>query len=337
MRPDSYSPRGEWAIAIAMLVGVLVALFLFLGIQEADAAQPGGLAAASRAQDCGDVVVQFKPEGSGGAHAIQATNVSCNVARSVAKSCVKGTVAGGWTATTWDGKVTLAKADKKVRYTGVGGGGCGFQQQGCHDFGYRGVGFFGLEAVGISCGGAWTTEDAGATWSSASKGMWAAYMPPDQRENPAVQDPHRIVRCRDHPDTLWTQHHNAQFRSTDGAAAWSTISETFGFAVAAHPKNAETAWFVPAQKDEFRIPADGDFCVLKTEDGGKSFRRITAGLPPKPCYDLIYRHALDVDAEGRALAFGSTTGNLWASGDSGESWRTVSNHLPPIYCLKFAH
>jgi hypothetical protein len=191
--------------------------------------------------------------------------------------------------------------------------------------------------VGISCGGAWTTGDAGASWANASKGMWAAYMPPEEKENPAVQDPHRIVRCRDHPETLWTQHHNAQFRSTNGAAEWNTISDTFGFAVAAHPKNADTAWFVPAQKDEFRIPADGDFCVLKTEDGGKSFRRITAGLPPKPCYDLIYRHALDVDEEGRALAFGSTTGNLWTSGDSGESWRVVSHHLPPIYCLKFAH
>lgn len=191
--------------------------------------------------------------------------------------------------------------------------------------------------VGISCGGAWITADAGESWGNAAKGMWAAYMPPDQREDPAVQDPHRIVRCRDHPETLWTQHHNAQFRSTDGAKEWNTISETFGFAVAAHPKDAETAWFVPAQKDEFRIPTDGDFCVLKTVDGGKSFRRITAGLPAKPCYDLIYRHALDVDGEGRDLAFGSTTGNLWASGDSGESWRVVSHHLPPIYCLKFVH
>jgi hypothetical protein len=154
MRPDTYSARGEWAIAIAMIVGVLVALVLFLGIQEAAAAQPGGLAAASRAQDCGDVVVQFKPEGSGGAHAIKATNVNCEVARNVAKSCVKGTVAGGWTGTSWDGRVTLTNGGKKIRYTGVGGGGCGFQQQGCKDFGYRGVGFFGLEAVGISCGGA---------------------------------------------------------------------------------------------------------------------------------------------------------------------------------------
>jgi photosystem II stability/assembly factor-like uncharacterized protein len=188
--------------------------------------------------------------------------------------------------------------------------------------------------LGISCGGAWGTDDGGRSWSNRTQGMWAAYMPPDQRENPNTQDPHRIVRCRRHPDTLWTQHHNGMFRSTDGAKAWSTISETFGFAVAAHPGDPLTAWFVPAQKDEMRIPEDGAFCVLKTEDGGNSFRRITAGLPDKPCFDLIYRHALDVDDAGRDLAFGSTTGNLWASADAGESWHTVSHHLPPIYCLK---
>lgn len=154
MRFGTASPRGEWAIAIAMVLGVLLALLLFAGIQEASAAQPGGLAAASAARDCGDVVVQFKPEGSGGAHAIKATGVGCQVARNLARSCIKGTVANGWTATTWDGRVQLSQAEKQVHYTGVGGGGCGFQQQSCKDFGYRGVGFFGLEAVGISCGGA---------------------------------------------------------------------------------------------------------------------------------------------------------------------------------------
>lgn len=147
MRPDSYSARGEWAIAIAMVVGVAVALALFFQIQEAGATQRSS-------RSCGDVVVQFHPEGSGGAHAIQATGIGCEPARNVARSCVKGTVLSGWTATTWDGKVQLTKDGKRIRYTGVGGGGCGFQQQSCQDFSYRGVGFFGPESVGISCGGA---------------------------------------------------------------------------------------------------------------------------------------------------------------------------------------
>jgi len=73
--------------------------------------------------------------------------------------------------------------------------------------------------VGVSCGGCWTTRDGGQTWEVHSKGMRAAYMPPEQAENPNVQDPHRVVRCRAQPDTLWTQHHNGIWRSTDNAAS----------------------------------------------------------------------------------------------------------------------
>ncbi len=148
------SDRGL-AFAIAIAAGVALAVGLLAATAEAET-QPGGIAAASAAQECGDVVVQFRPEGSGGAHAIRAANIDCGPARDIARSCIKGTVASGWTAATWDGRVLLVNGAKKVRYTGVGGGGCGHQQHGCKDFGYRGVGFFGLEAVGISCGGATT-------------------------------------------------------------------------------------------------------------------------------------------------------------------------------------
>ena len=35
------------------------------------------------------------------------------------------------------------------------------------------------------------------------------------------------------------------------------------------------------------------------------------------------------------LLMGSTTGNLWATGDAGDRWSLVSGHLPPIYALRF--
>jgi anaerobic ribonucleoside-triphosphate reductase len=49
----------------------------------------------------------------------------------------------------------------------------------------------------------------------------------------------------------------------------------------------------------------------------------------------MYRHALDVSADGRSLLMGSTTGGLWASADGGEHWQTVSLNLPPIAALRF--
>jgi len=39
---------------------------------------------------------------------------------------------------------------------------------------------------------------------------------------------------------------------------------------------------------------------------------------------------------GDTLAFGSTTGSLWVTEDQGERWQTVSEHLPPVYAIRFA-
>lgn len=194
--------------------------------------------------------------------------------------------------------------------------------------------------VGISCGGVWETRDGGATWDLRATGMRAAYMPPELAGDPNIQDPHRVVSCPARPEALWAQHHNGVFRSVDGGASWYEIPNAapsvFGFAVAVHPRDPDTAWLVPAIKDERRIPVEGKVVVARTRDGGKSWQVLREGLPQQHAYDLTYRHALDIDESGDRLAFGSTTGNLWTTEDQGDTWRAVSNHLPPIYCVRFA-
>jgi hypothetical protein len=191
--------------------------------------------------------------------------------------------------------------------------------------------------IAISSGGTWVTTDAGQTWHN-STGMRNEYMPPGEEYGPIVQDPHRVSRCLAAPDVVWNQHHNGCFRSIDGGRTWTEIEERppsrFGFAVVAHPTDQNTAWFVPAVKDEMRIPVDGRLVVTRTTDGGETFQSFGAGLPDAHAYDLMYRHGLDVDATGRHLLMGSTTGSLWASGDGGERWSTVSANLPPIYFVR---
>jgi hypothetical protein len=193
--------------------------------------------------------------------------------------------------------------------------------------------------VGVSCGGVWVTADGGDTWDCRATGMWASYMPPERRDDPGIQDPHRVVQCRARPDCLWAQHHNGVFRSTDGAASWREVKDvppsSFGFAVAVHPRDPETAWLVPGTSDQHRIPVDGQVVVTRTRDGGRSFDVLRRGLPQRDSYDLTFRHALDIDATGDRLAFGSTTGSLWITDDQGDSWQAVSEHLPPIYCVRF--
>jgi hypothetical protein len=45
---------------------------------------------------------------------------------------------------------------------------------------------------------------------------------------------------------------------------------------------------------------------------------------------------LAVDATGLHLAFGSTTGSVWTSDDAGDHWQCLRNHLPPVYCVRYA-
>jgi hypothetical protein len=75
--------------------------------------------------------------------------------------------------------------------------------------------------------------------------------------------------------------------------------------------------------------------VNRTHDGGKTFETMAKGLPQEHVYDLVDRHALDIDDSGEALAFGSTTGSLWVSENGGDSWQAMSFNLPPIHSVRF--
>ncbi len=193
--------------------------------------------------------------------------------------------------------------------------------------------------LGISCGGAWITRDDGVSWTLAATGMKANFMPPELADNPNIQDAHRIVRCAAMPDNLWCQHHGGIWRSTDNAASWQEVVgvpvSNFGFVVAVHPREPGTAWFVPAEADQRRVPVQGAMAVNRSRDGGRTFETLRQGLPQQHAYDLIYRHGLVVADDGRHLLMGSTTGGLWASADAGEQWQGVSQHLPPIFAVRF--
>jgi len=248
-----------------------------------------------------------------------------------------GTIPGGLFRSDDRGESwTLARSlwDRPERQKWFGGG---FDAPGVHSICIdpRGP---GRMAVGVSCGGAWRTTDDGHTWE-LSTGMAADFMPPDRQFDDAIQDPHRIVRCVTQPDVLWTQHHNGIYRSTDDCRTWQRINgapvSSFGFAVAVHPTDAETAWFVPALSDEVRIPVGGQMIVNRTSDGGSTFTTLSDGLPQQHAYHLVYRHSLDVDGSGSRLAMASTTGSMWCSNDAGERFDSITDHLPPVACVRW--
>lgn len=191
--------------------------------------------------------------------------------------------------------------------------------------------------VAVSVGGVWHSEDSGQNWTLKCSGMRADYMPDDMKDADDLQDPHRLIRAPSDPNRMWVQHHCGIFVSDDAGKHWREClhngDSSFGFAAAVHPQDSDIAWFVPAIKDESRFPKDGQLKVIKTTDGGKTFIEMTRGLPQTESYDLVYRHALAVSSNGKDLYMGSTTGNFWMSSDGGESWQTLSHHLPPIYSV----
>lgn len=193
--------------------------------------------------------------------------------------------------------------------------------------------------VAVSSGGVWRTRDNGASWTPHTKGMVAGYVPPEQADWPENQDPHRVVQCPAAPHVFWCQHHMGIWKSSDDLATWQQLEakpSSFGFPVVVHPKDPDTAWFVPAHSDQKRAPIEGQVVVTRTRDGGKTFEILREGLPQTYAYDLVYRHALALADDGNQLAFGSTTGNLFVTANQGDTWHAVEHHLPPIYATRYA-
>jgi hypothetical protein len=190
--------------------------------------------------------------------------------------------------------------------------------------------------VAVSTAGVLETSDGGATWRGRNQGMLNDYLP-----DPAAEwghDPHCIALCPAQPDHVWQQNHSGVFYSSDGARTWRKVSQPehgvhFGFPVCVDDEVGTTAWLVPGKADMQRTTIDGALFVARTDDGGQSWRQLREGLPQESAYDVIYRHALD--QRHGALAFGSTTGNLYVSEDRGDRWQAVATNLPPIYSVRF--
>ncbi|MCC9604508.1 hypothetical protein LOC68_27680 [Blastopirellula sp. JC732] len=188
--------------------------------------------------------------------------------------------------------------------------------------------------VGVSCCGVFETRDGGKSWTHRNKGLKAEFMP-----NPDVEfghDPHLLVQCRTQPHKLWQQNHCGVFHSDDYGENWQDVSQPdvgvkFGFTVVVDPDDGDTAWVVPATSDEKRVAIDRALFVAHTTDGGKTWRKYREGLPQEHVYDFAYRHGMSLCGDHLALA--TAGGSFYTSSDRGETWRTFSSQLPPIYAV----
>jgi photosystem II stability/assembly factor-like uncharacterized protein len=194
--------------------------------------------------------------------------------------------------------------------------------------------------VAISAGGAYATDDGGATWTASNGGIEAEFMPPDQRYPEFGQCVHKIDRSPLDPERLFMQNHGGVYLSLDGGRSWSTVDEglpaAFGFSVVAHPHRPGTAYVFPLDSSGHRNTPKAECAVYRTTDSGASWGALRRGLPDG-FYSIVLRDAFASDGgDPLGLYLGTRSGEVFGSADEGESWTQLAAHLPDVLSVRAA-
>ena len=188
------------------------------------------------------------------------------------------------------------------------------------------------------------TADRGATWRPLNQNVRCDFLPDPYPEY--GQDAHQIALAPTNPDRIWQQNHCGIYRLDRPGERWERIGEAMpteigdiGFSIVPHARDADTAWVFPMDGTQVwpRVSPGGRPAAYRTRDGGASWERQDRGFPAEQGWFTVKRQAFCADAgEPMGLYLGTTGGELWMSGDEGESWRQVAAHLPEIYSLSVA-
>jgi photosystem II stability/assembly factor-like uncharacterized protein len=183
-----------------------------------------------------------------------------------------------------------------------------------------------VQGVGI-----FETTDDGASFTPRNKGLRADW----PLEDPAVgYCVHKLVMSPD-SDRLYQQNHVGMHRSDDAGQSWTEITDglptEFGFAAAAHPHDRDTFYVVPLDPGHGRTMPGGEAAVWRTRDAGSTWQRLADGLPQRDAYLGVLREGMAIDGHDEpGLYVGTSTGQLFASADEGESWSEIASYLPPV-------
>jgi photosystem II stability/assembly factor-like uncharacterized protein len=191
--------------------------------------------------------------------------------------------------------------------------------------------------VAISAAGVFRTDDGGASWRAANRGLRSEGIPDSDAE--VGHCVHNLAMHPSRPDTLYMQKHWDVMRTDDGGDSWYDIGEglpsDFGFPIDVHAHEPDTVYVVPITSDSLHVPPDGRLRVYRSRTGGGEWEPLTDGLPQQHCYVNVLRDAMAVDAlDDCGVYFGTTGGQVYASPDGGDTWSAIVRDLPPVLSVE---
>ncbi|MBI5472724.1 MAG: exo-alpha-sialidase [Ignavibacteriae bacterium] len=193
--------------------------------------------------------------------------------------------------------------------------------------------------VGISAAGMFATEDGGSSWEPRNKNVLAEFL---AEKFPTVgQCVHHLEMHPAKPEVLYQQNHCGVYRSDNEGRDWNDISNglpsRFGFPLQIHPHDPDTVYVIPEEGAEFRAVTKGEMAVYQSRNRGKSWKKLSNGLPKKNAFLQIHRQAMTMDSlDEPGVYVGTSSGQIFYSRNAGKSWETLIDYLPMIYSLSAA-
>jgi photosystem II stability/assembly factor-like uncharacterized protein len=186
--------------------------------------------------------------------------------------------------------------------------------------------------------GLFETADNAESWTPRNRGLRADWPREHEEVGFCV---HKLVRSPVDGDRMYQQNHVGMHRSDDAGHSWTEITEglptEFGFAAATHPHDRDTFYVVPLDPLHARTMPDGHAAVWRTRDAGSSWQRLDRGLPRDNAFVGVLREGMAIDTYDQpGLYFGTSTGQIFASTDEGESWSQIVDYLPAISSVEVA-
>ncbi|MGH8103406.1 MAG: WD40/YVTN/BNR-like repeat-containing protein, partial [bacterium] len=198
-----------------------------------------------------------------------------------------------------------------------------------------------------SAGGAYRSDDDGATWARIREGTMTSCTEytKDTEQGTVAQHLEQVHGCthrlalapqKGGTTMVYQQNHCGLYKSENAGDTWQDISGNIrsrhGFPIAFTDGKKPAVWVVPADQEgkckKHNSCIRRELEVWRSTDRGASWRSFSMGLPKK-VHTCVLRHGMHSDKAG-GVYFGTTTGEVYGLESGADSWQLIANGLSRI-------